>query len=148
MTCIARAAFAAALLVLAACYTERPLTAPVPAPATRIVATITDSGAAALAGEIGSGAVALEGVVASADPNAWQLRLLRVEQRDGREIPWNREAVQVPASALTGVMERRLDKRRSWLAAGLVTASAVVAARIFRLVGADESHAPDPVPPH
>src|SRR5512134_1808962 len=88
------------LLTLAACYSERELAQPVPAPATRIVAELTDQGTAGLGEAIGPGAVEVEAVVASANSDTWNLHLLRVDHRDGRSIPWHRELVNVPRASL------------------------------------------------
>jgi hypothetical protein len=133
-------------LLLAACYTERPLATPLPAPATRIVAELTDPGIAALSDAIGPGALEVEGLVATADTAAWTLNMLRVDHRDGTSVPWNREVVKFPRSSLTRVMEKRLDRTKSWLAAGAITAGAIIAARLFHLIGADEGSEGTPVP--
>lgn len=135
-----------ALLPLAACYTQRELRQPVPAPTMRIVAELTDQGTAGLGDAIGPGAVEVEGIVGSADADAWNLHLLRVDHRDGRSIPWNRELVNFPRSSLTKVMEKRLDKTRSWIAAGAITAGAIIAARLFNLIGAGEGTGGEPTP--
>jgi hypothetical protein len=130
----------------AACYTQRPLVTPAPPPATRIIAQVTDSGTVAMGNAIGAGAIEIEGVVASTNGNTWDLNLLRVDHRDGRSIPWNRELVSFPRFALTNPTEKRLDKTRSWIAAGIITASAFIAARLFNLIGADDTTGDDPVP--
>jgi hypothetical protein len=88
----------------------------------------------------------VEGVVASADDNAWTLQVLRVDHRDGKSIPWNREAVRFPRTALTNTTVKKFDKKRSWMMAGLVTAGAYLAARIFNVIGADEDPGTDPTP--
>jgi hypothetical protein len=121
------------LSVCTACYVERPLTQ-LPAPSTRIVATVTDSGTFVLSNAIGSGAVEVEGVVSDASGDAWQLQLLRVSHRNGSSIPWNRELVSFPRGTLAQPMERRLDRSRSWLAAGGVTIGALLLGQLFRTV--------------
>jgi hypothetical protein len=39
--------------------------------------------------------------------------------------------VTFPRLALTRVTERQLDKKRSWIIAGVITATAIIAARAF-----------------
>lgn len=129
---------AALCLVLAGCYTQRPLETPVPAPETRIIARVTDSGAVVLGGPVGPGALQVEGVVATADPTMWQLNLTRVEYKGGSSVIWNRELVSVPRYAISNVTEKRVSKSRSWLAAGLITAGAVLASRLFSSLGAGQ----------
>ena len=114
-----------------ACYTQRPLGTPVPAPATRVIAEVTDVGAVAMGSAIGAGAHKVEGVVAEADTNTWRLHLVRVEQRGGTSTSWNRELVSFPRNALTNAREKRLDKKRSWITAGIITAALVALTALF-----------------
>ena len=134
-------------LLLSACYTQRPLERIVPVPATRIIAKVTDSGTVVMGGRIGPGAEEVEGVVATADENVWELRLLRVDQRGGASVLWNSELVSFPRYALTSPNEKRLDKTKSWMAAGLIAVGAFVAARLFQASGADEDTSKPPPPP-
>ena len=130
---------------LAACYTAHPLEAPLPQPATRIVAQVTDSGTVAMANAIGPGAQEVEAVVSTADSNTWNLSLVRVDHRGGFSVMWNRELVPLPRYALTGVSEKRFDRRKSWMAGGLVVAGAFAAAKLFHALGADENKDPGPI---
>jgi hypothetical protein len=115
----------------AGCYVQQPLETGIPAPATRIVAQVTDSGAVAVGGRLGPGAVEVEGVVSSADESAWNLNLLRVSYRGGTSSTWNREMVSFPRFALSNATERHLDKTRSWLVAGLIGGGVFLASRLF-----------------
>jgi hypothetical protein len=141
---IARAAIL--FVGLTACYTQQPLETPVPAPATRIIARVTDSGAVALGGAVGSGALEVEGVVATADEVAWNLNLVRVDYRGGTSVIWNRELVTFPRNMLSNVSEKKVSKPRSWLAAGLLTAGAFLASRLFSQLGGDEEGGGEPTP--
>lgn len=131
---------------LTACYTERPVTAPAPAPAMRIVAQVTDTGAVALGGTIGPGAIEIEGLVSEADASAWKLHVVRVAQRNGTSTRWNRELVTFPRYALTNAREKRLDKRRSWMLAGVITAVIVAGTLLFgpAITGGDGPVDPEP----
>jgi|SRR5688500_13918706 len=125
-------------VALAGCYTQRPLQSTVPTPTTRIVATVSDSGTVAMSNAIGSGAVEVEGVVTAADANVWNLQLMRVDHRDGRSIPWNREVVSFPRNALASPMERRLDRTKSWVAAAGITVAALIVGRVFHALATDD----------
>jgi hypothetical protein len=82
----------------------------------------------------------------SAEADRWTLEMLRVEHRGGTSVVWNHEHVTFPRVALTDVSERTLDKKRSWLTAGLITASAVLVGGLFGVItGGDDSGEP-PVP--
>lgn len=134
--------------LLTACYTQRPLTAVVPASTTRIVAQLTDSGVVAMANAIGAGAVEVEGVVAAADGAAWDLQLVRVEYRGGVSVLWNREQVSFPRYTLTHATERTLSRRKSWLAGGLIVGGALLVARLFGAFGFGGSSDGEPPPPN
>lgn len=145
----ARIRSVAALLLItstAGCFTQHPLPG-VPAPMMRVVATVTDSGTISMGNAIGPGAVEVEGIVARADETAWSLHLIRVDHRDGRSLPWNRELVTFPRHTLGHATERRLDRTRSWLAAGAITVAAVLAGRFMGVMGGDDSSPGEPVPP-
>lgn len=141
---IARAAILVAALT--ACYTRQPLETAVPAPATRIIARVTDSGAVALGGAVGPGALEVEGVVATADEVAWNLNLLRVDYRGGSSVIWNRELVSFPRSMLSNVSEKKVNKPRSWMAAGLIAAGTFLASRLFSQLGGGEEGGGEPTP--
>jgi hypothetical protein len=133
-----RSKIAAVFVVLTGCYTQQPLETSVPAPATRIIARVTDSGAVAIGGPVGSGALEVEGVVARADDTVWQLNLTRVDYRGGTSVIWNRELVSFPRNALSNVTVKTVSRSRSWLTAGLITAGAIIASRLFTHLGADQ----------
>lgn len=141
---LARAAFF--VLALTACYTQQPLETAVPAPATRIIARVTDSGAVALGGAVGPGALEVEGVVATADEVAWNLNLTRVDYRGGTSVIWNRELVTFPRNMLSNVTEKKVSKPRSWMVAGLFMAGALLASQLFSQLGGDENGGGEPTP--
>jgi len=137
-----------AVFLLAACFTQTPLTSSTPTPETRIVAMVTDTGVLAMRNAIGSGATEVEGIVAGADATSWDLRMLRVEYRNGQSVTWNREVVRFPRSALSQASERRFSSRRSWLMAGLLTSTAFLAARFLGIIGGGDNTPPPPPPPN
>jgi hypothetical protein len=114
-----------------ACYTQHPLTTPVPVLGTQIVAELTDTGTVVMANQLGPGVTEIEGFVAEVNGTGWKLLMTRVEQRGVGSTYWSREPVTFPRSALTRVTQRQLDKKRSWVTAGLIAAAAIVAARSF-----------------
>ena len=126
--CVACATLASFLV---GCYSQYPLGLSVPAPATRVTAEVTDTGTVVMGNAIGPGAIGLEGIVADANATTWKLYMLRVDQRGGISTVWNGELVTFPRNALTNVSEKRLDRKKSWAAAGLIAAAAILAARAF-----------------
>jgi len=134
--------------LLAACYSEIPLTTPSPAPGTRIVAQVSDSGIAALSNALGAGPIEVEGEIAATRVDSWDLRMVRVDYRGGTSVLWNRELVSVPRSMLVQPIERRFSKRKSWFTAGLLTATALLAARVIGVIGPGENPDKPPPPPN
>jgi len=134
--------------LVAGCYSEIPLTTPTPAPGTRIVAQVSDSGIAALSNALGAGPIEVEGEIAATQPDSWSLRMVRVDYRGGTSVLWNRELVSVPRSMLVQPIERRFSKRKSWFTAGLLTATALLAARIVGVIGPGENPDKPPPPPN
>ena len=139
---------AGVVLLLGACYVQRPLERPVPETSTRIVVQITDTGRVALANQLGPGASAVEGVVVKADESTWDMRLLRVDYRVGGSQSWNGERVAFPRYALTNASERSLDRKKSWIMALALTGTALLAARAFGALGFGGSGGGEPPPPN
>lgn len=132
--------FAAALLsttVLAACYTQAPLSEFPPPVSTRMIAQVTDSGVVAMANAIGPSAVEVEGVVQGYANDTLTMQMLRVDHRGGSSVSWSRESVPFPRYALRSPTENRLDRKKSWMAAGGVVIVAFAASKAFTALGAD-----------
>lgn len=139
---------AVAAIAAAACYSHSPLNTLVPAPNTRVLAQVTDIGRTTLGNAIGPGATNVDGVVVAADTASWTLALIRVGYRGGSDVTWNREQVTFPRYALTEPKERRFNRRKSWLAAGIITTTALLAARLFGAFGFGGGPNGDPEPPN
>lgn len=133
---------------LAACYTVQPLRTTAPSPETRVVAHLTDEGIVEMAPQIGSGALEVEGIVASATDAEWKLELTRVEHRDGQSVPWKREPVTFPRRVLDAVEEHRFDRGRSYAFAVGITLGAFVMARLVQIaIGEGDRLPPGGEPP-
>jgi hypothetical protein len=140
-------ALATATAFVCACYVQRPVTSAAPAPTSRIVAFVTDTGSVVMSNAIGPGATEIEGVMVDSDGDHWRLQMLRVDQRGGFSTRWNREVVTFPRFALTNVTQKVLDKKRSWAFAGLA-AIVVLGSTLFfgEVIGGDNSDPPTPPP--
>lgn len=139
--------FAMAIGLLASgCYSTRALPSATPAPETRIIAEVPADASARLEPAIGRNAAAIEGVVSEIRDGEWELRLLRVDYRQGPSVFWNRELVVFPAGTLVSVRERRLDTMRTVLLAGGITVGAALVARLAGSGGFLTGRDPDPPP--
>ena len=72
--------------------------------------------------------------------------MMRVDHRDGRSIPWNRELVTFPATTLTKPVVVALNKKKSWIAAAGITVGAFLAASAFGVINIGEDEPIEPVP--
>lgn len=135
-----------AALTAVGCYRQVPIDTATPAPATHIQAQVTDSGVVAMGNLIGGSAQEVEGVVVEATDREWKLSMLRVEQRGGMSVDWNREIVTFPRSALMRPSQKTLDKPKSWLLAGGIVAGAILAGQVFKSLGADDNTDNNPPP--
>src|SRR5262245_6074629 len=145
---VARAFVLGPLFLSAACYRQLPLEAPLPHPAPRIVAQVTDTGVVAMSNALGPGAQEVEGIVVAADNTNWDLRMLRVDYRGGSSVLWKQEQVRFPRTALSQATERRFSSGRSWVMAGLVTSAALLAAKFLGVIGGGEGDNKPPPPPN
>src|SRR6266498_2355808 len=94
------------------------------------------------------GAREVEGVVVSADASAWDVQVIRVDYRGGTSQLWNRERVTFPRYALTNASQRAFNTKKSWLVALGITGTALLAARLFGVLGFGGGPNGEPPPPN
>jgi hypothetical protein len=138
-------ATAALPLLAGGCYSSRPLDLSALPPGQVVTLTLTPVGTDALTGVIGPQVERLEAELVRASSDSLDLRLLRTTRQDGREDPWQRQRVQVARGQVSAVAERRLDKKRSWLAAAALLAVVVALGAAVSTAGTDGSE-PQPIP--
>lgn len=138
MSCLRAVLAGLAAMATGACYTQSPISEFPPPTSTRIVAQVTDSGVVAMANAIGPAAQEVEGVVEGFRNDTLRIQMLRVDHRGGSSVSWAREVVSFPRYALIRTTQNKLDKRKSWMAAGGILIGAFAASRLFSAIGADE----------
>ena len=132
-----RRAFARlAPLLLAGCYTYRPLPAPVPAAGARIQVALTDAGTDSLTAQLGPGIELVDGNVVRADSASLTLAVREIENRRGERDDWLGEPVVVPHRYIRDMEQRRMSVGGTGLlggaiAAGLVAATAALGSGLF-----------------
>ena len=118
-----------AVIASSACHTYRTIpSGPLPADGTPLALHLTDSGAVALAREVGPSVELLEGNLVRADGESVTLAVRRVRMRDGLSNAWAGEHVVVSRALIASVSERRLSRVRSLLFAGGILAGAALGA--------------------
>src|SRR5919108_4124908 len=122
----------AAALLLASCYTYRPLARPEPAPGDRVSAQLTTEGSRDLTPQVGPEVLHLEGTVVQADSGGLELEVQEVESFRGIRSDWHGEHVRLPRYAVAGMQQRRLSIGGTTLMGGDLTAGLYL---VFQLPG-------------
>jgi hypothetical protein len=123
--------FVAAVALLSACHSYRPLPVTAPATGLKVRALLTDSGTRALAQYVGPDVSAIEGRVADGGDDGLTLSVGSVETRDGTEHYWKGERVLVPRNLIALLQEERVSPERSSLLGGALAVGAFVAYKAF-----------------
>jgi hypothetical protein len=108
-------AVAVASILNLGCYTAGPIMAD-PQPAERVVFTLNDRGRAALSQQLGSGPVSVEGLVESADTDAYVVRVSRVSYITAGATTWTGERVRIGRDAVGMMQQRKLSRGRTFMA--------------------------------
>lgn len=114
--------------LLQGCYSVSAVDAGGPQPGTRLVASLTPDGSQQLAAQVGPRVIAVEGVLDEATAERLSLRLVRTEGANQVSTYWNQEEVSIPRPAIAQLRQRRLDRTRSYLAAGIIVGGALLLA--------------------
>ncbi|HET9727598.1 MAG TPA: hypothetical protein VFP28_11830 [Gemmatimonadales bacterium] len=114
-------------LLLAGCYTYRPLPAPVPAAGTRVQIALTDDGSDSLSSRIGPGIDLVSGDVIRADTGSVTLAVRAIENRRGERDDWLGEAVVVPRRFVRDIEQRQMSLGGTGLLGGAIAAGLVAA---------------------
>ncbi len=101
----------------------------------RVELSLTPQGSVDMTASVGPRVERLIGELVEARPDTVVIALLRTEQANGTDNPWQRQQVRVPRNAVATFGERRLDKKRSWLTALAVGVFAVLAATVGGGIG-------------
>jgi hypothetical protein len=127
-----RAVSVVVFLVLAGCYTYRPLATPQPVPGTRVSAELTGDGARELSGQVGPEIEHVEGEVVAVDSAGVNMAVRQVETTRGIQSDWKGETVIIPRAAVSGWQERKLSVGGTGFLGGLVAGGLYA---MYRLLG-------------
>jgi hypothetical protein len=120
-----------AIVLLAGCYTYRPLVTPAPQAGTRVSAELTGDGARDLSGQVGPEVEHVEGDVLGVDSTGVQMAVRQVETTRGIQSDWKGEKVTIPRSAVSGWQQRRLSVGGTGFLSGLVAGGLYAMYRLF-----------------
>jgi hypothetical protein len=120
------------MLLLAACYTYRPLPTLDPAPGDRVSAQLTTEGSRDLTTQVGPEVLHVEGDVLDADSVGLNLQVREIESFRGIRSSWHGERVRLPRQAVAGIQERKLSVGGTAVLGGVLTAGLYA---IYRILG-------------
>src|SRR4051812_22223546 len=118
-----------ALLTTIACTAYSPLQLGQAAPGYNVRVTLSDQGAVDLTPKIGARAVQLEGTLREASDSSILLTVRRVTRIGGGDDNYDALDVPIPARDIETVERNQTSVARSFLTAGAIAATALLAAR-------------------
>lgn len=120
-------------LALPACYKLTPIEGGVPEPGREVRLGLSDQGSVQLAPLIGPRIGAIDGRALSSSDSGYVVAVQAVVSQSGRSMRWSMEQLTVPRSAVSSVRGRTLDRKRSWLVAGLGVVAVIGIGEAFGL---------------
>ena len=115
------------------CYSMAPIEGATPAPGNDVRLQLSDQGSVQLAPLIGPRIGAIDGRAMESSDSALVVAVQAVVAQSGRSMAWSMERLSVPRSAVSHVSTRKLDTRKTWIAAGLTVLGALVVGSVFGL---------------
>ena len=113
--------------LIAGCYTYHPAPRVAPPPGERVRLTLTDSGTAMLAAQLGPSTEALSGQLVLDSAGAYIVAVRSTRHRNGIESDWRGEQVSVPRPLVGQLEERRFSRTKTVLmTVGLAVGAFVV----------------------
>jgi hypothetical protein len=95
--------------------------------------SLSDEGSARMAPMIGPRIAAIDGRILETADTAYTLAVTAVVGQGGRSMAWSNERLSVPRAAVSSVRTRTLDRKRSWIVAGLGIVGAIALGDVFGL---------------
>lgn len=116
-----------------ACYTFTPIEGTTPPSGRDLRLELSDEGSVRLAPLIGPRIGAIDGRALDSNDSAIVVAVQGVVAQSGRTMQWSQERLSVPRSAVSSVRGRTLDRKKTWLVAGLGVIGAIGLSQAFGL---------------
>lgn len=120
-------------LIASSCYRFTPIAGSTPAPGQEVRLSLSDEGSVRMAPLIGPRIVAIDGRTVQTTDTALVFAVEAVVTQGGRAMTWNMEQLTVPRSAVSSIRTRTLDRKKSWIVAGLGVVGAIALGDVFGL---------------
>lgn len=108
------------------CYRYTPLETGVPPVGETVELQISDRGRVELGHRFGRGVAKIEGRLTSVTAEQYELTVAAVSFLSGETSRWSGESIRLARDVVETAAVRRLDKRRSWITAAVVTVGVTV----------------------
>lgn len=119
------------VLAFASCYRFTPIEGATPERGLEVRLELSDEGSVRMAPMIGPRISAIDGRVLEAGDTAIVLAVQSVVAQGGRTMGWSQERLSIPRVAVASVRTRTLDRKRSWILAGLTVVGAIALGEAF-----------------
>jgi len=119
------------LPLLASCYVYRPVPGVGAIRSDRIRLTLTDSGALALAAQLGPSTEELSGRVLRDSAGVYVVAVVGTRRQGGADMDWRGERVAIPRPFVARAEERRFSRKRTIIASVALVAAALAAREAF-----------------
>jgi hypothetical protein len=126
---------ALAVGLLSGCYRLTPVETSSPERGLDVRVGLTDEGSVRLASLIGPRIGAIDGRVLEAPDTAIVLAVEAVVAQGGRSMAWSQERLAVPRTAIASLRTRTLDRKKTWIVAGLSVVGIVALGDVFGIGG-------------
>ena len=113
------------LVVASSCYRFTPIEGGAPAPGQEVRLSLSDEGSVRMAPLIGPRIEAIDGRIVRTTDTSLVIAVEAAVTQGGRSMAWSMEQLTVPRSAVSSIHTRTLDRRKSWIVAGLGVVGAI-----------------------
>jgi hypothetical protein len=113
------------------CYIYHPVPETDPPPGERVRLTLTDSGTANLAAQVGRATEAVSGDLLGDSAGNYLVAVRSTRMRGGTEIDWRGEQVAVPRPLVASVEQRRFSRTRTVVMSVAVVVAALAVREAF-----------------
>jgi len=122
-------------VLLAGCYTYKPLQTLEPVPPAHVALVLSDQGRVGAGPNIGSGVARVEGALVGSTDSDYTLRVAEVTDIRGAQSRWTGEAVTLRRTWVGNAYERRFSRSRTYVLVGALSAGFVTFAVSRHLFG-------------
>lgn len=130
------------------CYSYVPADTRIPAQGSSVAIDVTDQGRLSLAGKLGPEVYRLEGTLVRSDAASVGITLSNLQYIHGQRTTWSGESVSLDRADIKSVYERRLNRTKTALVAGVLAGASLFIALSQDLFGqGSESDTRLPRPP-